>query len=104
MQFLKKSTRKLDVSPNRVCMDFKTSPGLFKWDLHQATNQALQLFHMRLNLDTQLSNVISIGVGYSTYIHFESAHDLVESHMQASAQTISLIGREADGMCSNGFG
>ncbi|KAF5794487.1 hypothetical protein HanXRQr2_Chr08g0328621 [Helianthus annuus] len=76
MQFLKKSTRKLDVSPNRVCMDFKNSPGLFKWDLHQATNQALQLFHTRLNLDTQLSNVISIGVGYSTYIHFESAHDL----------------------------
>ncbi|KAI7753633.1 hypothetical protein M8C21_010151 [Ambrosia artemisiifolia] len=49
IQFLEKSIRKLDFSPNGVCtivqvIDFKNSPGPFKWELRQATNQALQLF------------------------------------------------------------
>ncbi|XP_076895190.1 patellin-3-like isoform X2 [Bidens hawaiensis] len=49
IQFLEKAIRKLDFSPNGVCtilqvIDFKNSPGPFKWELRQATNQALQLF------------------------------------------------------------
>ncbi|KAF5808748.1 putative CRAL-TRIO lipid binding domain, GOLD domain, CRAL/TRIO domain, CRAL/TRIO domain superfamily [Helianthus annuus] len=49
IQFLEKSIRKLDFSPNGMCtivqvIDFKNSPGPFKWELRQATNQALQLF------------------------------------------------------------
>ncbi|KAJ0587158.1 putative CRAL-TRIO lipid binding domain, GOLD domain, CRAL/TRIO domain, CRAL/TRIO domain superfamily [Helianthus annuus] len=49
IQFLEKSIRKLNFSPNGVCtivqvIDFKNSPGPFKWELRQATNQALQLF------------------------------------------------------------
>nr|GEX16588.1 hypothetical protein [Tanacetum cinerariifolium] len=49
IQFLEKSIRKLDFSPDGVCtivqvVDFKNSPGPFKWELRQATNQAFQLF------------------------------------------------------------
>ncbi|KAK1436683.1 hypothetical protein QVD17_02465 [Tagetes erecta] len=49
IQFLEKSIRKLDFSPNGICtilqvIDFKNSPGPFKRELRQATNQALQLF------------------------------------------------------------
>ncbi|KAI3802493.1 hypothetical protein L1987_30625 [Smallanthus sonchifolius] len=49
IQFLEKSIRKLDFSPDGICtivqvIDFKNSPGPFKWELRQATNQALQLF------------------------------------------------------------
>jgi len=49
IQFLEKSIRKLDFSPDGVCtivqvVDFKNSPGPFKWELRQATNQAVQLF------------------------------------------------------------
>ncbi|KAJ0716310.1 putative patellin [Helianthus annuus] len=45
IQFLKRSIRKLDFSPNEVCtivqvIDFKNSHGPFKWELRQATNQA----------------------------------------------------------------
>ncbi|XP_022885645.1 patellin-3-like [Olea europaea var. sylvestris] len=50
IQFLEKSIRKLDFSPEGVCTivqvnDLKNSPGLFlfKKELRQATNQALQL-------------------------------------------------------------
>ncbi|KAI7756186.1 hypothetical protein M8C21_032392 [Ambrosia artemisiifolia] len=49
IQFLEKSIRKLDFSPDGIntivqVIDFKNSPGPFKWELRQATNQALQLF------------------------------------------------------------
>ncbi|KAI3807065.1 hypothetical protein L1987_22986 [Smallanthus sonchifolius] len=49
IQFLEKSIRKLDFNPDGICtilqvIDFKNSPGPFKWELRQATNQALQLF------------------------------------------------------------
>ncbi|GJY49481.1 cellular retinaldehyde binding/alpha-tocopherol transport [Tanacetum coccineum] len=49
IQFLEKSIRKLDFSPDGVCtivqvVDFKNSPGPFKWELRQATNQAFQLY------------------------------------------------------------
>ncbi|KAL2497406.1 Patellin-3 [Abeliophyllum distichum] len=50
IQFLEKSIRKLDFSPEGICTivqvnDLKNSPGLFlfKKELRQATNQALQL-------------------------------------------------------------
>lgn len=48
IQFLEKSIRKLDFSPNGVCTivqvnDLKNSPGPHKRELRQATNQALQL-------------------------------------------------------------
>ncbi|OWM65723.1 hypothetical protein CDL15_Pgr015147 [Punica granatum] len=48
IQFLEKSIRKLDFSPNGVCTivqvnDLKNSPGLAKRELRLATNQALQL-------------------------------------------------------------
>ncbi|KAE8694963.1 Patellin-2 [Hibiscus syriacus] len=48
IQFLEKSIRKLDFSPGGVCTivqinDLKNSPGLTKWELRQATKQALQL-------------------------------------------------------------
>ncbi|XP_071729320.1 patellin-3-like [Rutidosis leptorrhynchoides] len=49
IQFLEKSIRKLDFSPDGICtivqvIDFKNSPGPFQWELRQTTNQALQLF------------------------------------------------------------
>ncbi|KAK1427593.1 hypothetical protein QVD17_16281 [Tagetes erecta] len=49
IQFLEKSIRKLDFSPDGICtilqvFDFRNSPGPFKWELRQATNQAFQLF------------------------------------------------------------
>lgn len=50
IQFLEKNIRKLDFSPDGTCTivqitDLKSSPGLFlfKTELRQATNQALQL-------------------------------------------------------------
>ncbi|TYH49364.1 hypothetical protein ES332_D10G131000v1 [Gossypium tomentosum] len=48
IQFLEKSIRKLDFSPGGICTivqinDLKNSPGLTKWELRQATKQALQL-------------------------------------------------------------
>lgn len=48
IQFLEKSIRKLDFSPDGICTfvqvnDLKNSPGLFQRELRQATNQALQL-------------------------------------------------------------
>ncbi|CAA0809867.1 Patellin-3 [Striga hermonthica] len=50
IQFLEKNVRKLDFGPDGICtivqiIDFKNSPGLmlFKKELRQATNQALQL-------------------------------------------------------------
>lgn len=48
IQFLEKSIRKLDFSPDGIntlvqVNDLKNSPGLFKRELRQATNQALQL-------------------------------------------------------------
>ncbi|OAY23766.1 patellin-3 [Manihot esculenta] len=48
IQFLEKSIRKLDFSPNGICTivqvnDLKNSPGPFKRELRQATNQALAL-------------------------------------------------------------
>lgn len=48
IQFLEKSIRKLDFSPGGVCTivqvnDLKNSPGPGKWELRQATKQALQL-------------------------------------------------------------
>ncbi|KAL8225961.1 hypothetical protein R6Q57_018518 [Mikania cordata] len=48
IQFLEKSIRRLDFNPDGICtivqvIDFKNSPGPFKWELRQATNQALQL-------------------------------------------------------------
>ncbi|KAL1149275.1 hypothetical protein V6Z11_A10G181700 [Gossypium hirsutum] len=48
IQFLEKSVRKLDFSPGGICTivqinDLKNSPGLTKWELRQATKQALQL-------------------------------------------------------------
>lgn len=48
IQFLEKSIRKLDFSPDGICTivqvnDLKNSPGPFKRELRQATNQALQL-------------------------------------------------------------
>uniref|UniRef100_A0A5B7BPL1 Patellin-3-like n=1 Tax=Davidia involucrata TaxID=16924 RepID=A0A5B7BPL1_DAVIN len=48
IQFLEKSIRKLDFSPDGICTivqvnDLKNSPGLFMRELRQATNQALQL-------------------------------------------------------------
>ncbi|KAA8546280.1 hypothetical protein F0562_002981 [Nyssa sinensis] len=48
IQFLEKSIRKLDFSPDGICSivqvnDLKNSPGLFMRELRQATNQALQL-------------------------------------------------------------
>ncbi|KAD6119015.1 hypothetical protein E3N88_10286 [Mikania micrantha] len=48
IQFLENSIRRLDFSPDGICtivqvIDFKNSPGPFKWELRQATNQALQL-------------------------------------------------------------
>ncbi|XP_071686527.1 patellin-3-like [Rutidosis leptorrhynchoides] len=49
IQFLEKSIRKLDFSPDGIntivqVIDFKNSPGPFQWELRQTTNQALQLF------------------------------------------------------------
>ncbi|XVF14659.1 hypothetical protein REPUB_Repub09cG0080700 [Reevesia pubescens] len=49
IQFLEKSIRKLDFSPGGICTivqvnDLKNSPGPAKWELRQATKQALQLF------------------------------------------------------------
>ncbi|XP_057417065.1 patellin-3-like [Lotus japonicus] len=49
IQFLEKSIRKLDFNPGGICTivqvnDLKNSPGPGKWELRQATNQALQLF------------------------------------------------------------
>ncbi|XP_059630954.1 patellin-3 [Cornus florida] len=48
IQFLEKSIRKLDFSPDGICTlvqinDLKNSPGPFKRELRQATNQALLL-------------------------------------------------------------
>ncbi|XP_022751959.1 patellin-3-like [Durio zibethinus] len=48
IQFLEKSIRKLDFSPGGICTifqvnDLKNSPGPAKWELRQATKQALQL-------------------------------------------------------------
>ncbi|KAK2970916.1 hypothetical protein RJ640_007607 [Escallonia rubra] len=48
IQFLEKSIRKLDFSPDGICTivqvnDLKNSPGPFKTELRQATNKALQL-------------------------------------------------------------
>ncbi|KAK9111953.1 hypothetical protein Scep_019472 [Stephania cephalantha] len=48
IQFLEKSIRKLDFSPGGICTivqvnDLKNSPGPFKRELRQATNQALYL-------------------------------------------------------------
>ncbi|KAA3479722.1 patellin-3-like [Gossypium australe] len=48
IQFLEKSIRKLDFSPGGICTivqinDLKNSPGLTKWELRQATKQALRL-------------------------------------------------------------
>ncbi|KAF3444224.1 hypothetical protein FNV43_RR13914 [Rhamnella rubrinervis] len=48
IRFLEKSIRKLDFSPGGVCTivqvnDLKNSPGPGKWELRQATKQALQL-------------------------------------------------------------
>ncbi|KAF8411902.1 hypothetical protein HHK36_004460 [Tetracentron sinense] len=48
IQFLEKSIRKLDFSPDGICTmvqvnDLKNSPGPWKWELRQATNQALSL-------------------------------------------------------------
>ncbi|XP_057457059.1 patellin-3 [Lotus japonicus] len=50
IQVLEKSVRKLDFSPTPTAIstivqvnDLKNSPGLGKWELRQATNQALQL-------------------------------------------------------------
>ncbi|PIN06149.1 Phosphatidylinositol transfer protein SEC14 [Handroanthus impetiginosus] len=49
IQFLEKSIRKLDFSPGGISTivqinDLKNSPGPNRWELRQATNQALQLF------------------------------------------------------------
>ncbi|XP_023535565.1 patellin-3-like [Cucurbita pepo subsp. pepo] len=49
VQFLEKSIRKLDFSPNGISTivqvnDLKNSPGLTKWELRNATKRALQLF------------------------------------------------------------
>ncbi|CAL0325231.1 unnamed protein product [Lupinus luteus] len=49
IQFLEKSIRKLDFNPGGICTivqvnDLKNSPGPGKWELRQATKQALQLF------------------------------------------------------------
>ncbi|XP_038889948.1 patellin-3-like [Benincasa hispida] len=49
IQFLEKSIRKLDFSPNGISTivqvnDLKNSPGLTKWELRNATRRALQLF------------------------------------------------------------
>ena len=48
IQFLEKSIRKLDFNPGGICTivqvnDLKNSPGPGKWELRQATNQALHL-------------------------------------------------------------
>ncbi|KAI4343513.1 hypothetical protein L6164_010853 [Bauhinia variegata] len=48
IQFLEKSIRKLDFTPGGICTivqvnDLKNSPGPGKWELRQATKQALQL-------------------------------------------------------------
>nr|KYP40771.1 Patellin-3 [Cajanus cajan] len=48
IQFLEKSIRKLDFAPGGICTivqlnDLKNSPGPAKWELRQATKQALQL-------------------------------------------------------------
>jgi hypothetical protein len=48
IQFLEKSIRKLDFNPGGICTivqvnDLKNSPGPTKWELRQATKQALQL-------------------------------------------------------------
>jgi hypothetical protein len=48
IQFLERSIRKLDLSPGGICTivqvnDLKNSPGPGKWELRQATKQALQL-------------------------------------------------------------
>ncbi|KAK3013731.1 hypothetical protein RJ639_008648 [Escallonia herrerae] len=48
IQFLEKSIRKLDFSPDGICTivqvnDLKNSPGPFKTELRQATNKAFQL-------------------------------------------------------------
>ncbi|KAE9610195.1 hypothetical protein Lal_00006655 [Lupinus albus] len=48
IQFLEKSIRKLDFNPGGICTivqvnDLKNSPGPGKWELRQATKQALQL-------------------------------------------------------------
>ncbi|KAJ1440064.1 CRAL-TRIO lipid binding domain [Sesbania bispinosa] len=47
-QFLEKRIRKLDFNPGGICTivqvnDLKNSPGPGKWELRQATKQALQL-------------------------------------------------------------
>ncbi|XP_022925259.1 patellin-3-like [Cucurbita moschata] len=49
IQFLEKSIRKLDFTPGGVCTivhvnDLKNSPGLGKWELRQATKDAVQIF------------------------------------------------------------
>ncbi|XP_022155230.1 patellin-3-like, partial [Momordica charantia] len=49
VQFLEKSIRKLDFSPNGISTivqvnDLRNSPGLTKWELRNATKRALQLF------------------------------------------------------------
>ncbi|CAA0809872.1 Patellin-5 [Striga hermonthica] len=48
IQFLEKNIRKLDFGPDGICtivqiIDLKNSPGLFKKELRQATDQALQM-------------------------------------------------------------
>lgn len=48
IQFLERSIRNLDFTPGGICTivqvnDLKNSPGLGKWELRQATKQALQL-------------------------------------------------------------
>ncbi|KAK5785556.1 hypothetical protein PVK06_040152 [Gossypium arboreum] len=48
IQFLEKSIRKLDFRPGGICTivqvnDLKNSPGPAKWELRQATKQALHL-------------------------------------------------------------
>ncbi|KAG5148544.1 hypothetical protein JHK82_015425 [Glycine max] len=48
IQFLEKSIRKLDFNPGGICTivqvnDLRNSPGPSKWELRQATKQALQL-------------------------------------------------------------
>lgn len=69
IRFMEKSIRKLDFRPDGISTivqvnDLKNSPGPNRWELRQATNQALQLFQ------DNYPEFVAKQVGFVLYIYF----------------------------------
>lgn len=72
IQFLEKSIRKLDFNPGGISTivqvnDLKNSPGPGKWELRQATKQALQL--LQDNYPEFVAKQVLLLIHYSSLVH-----------------------------------